>query len=84
MPAGPLTGTPPDVAFPPVTTAPTAPDLTAAAAVVDLAGHLEATGALDDRSLRPDGIHFTEETSYDMARTWLGDQVAMAADGTGP
>jgi peptidoglycan/LPS O-acetylase OafA/YrhL len=47
-------------------------------AVVDLAGHL-ADGRLDDRSLRPDGTHFTEATSLAIASEWLGDAVASAA-----
>jgi peptidoglycan/LPS O-acetylase OafA/YrhL len=46
--------------------------------VVDLAGHL-AGAKSRDRSLRPDGTHFTEETSLALAREWLGEAVAAAA-----
>src|SRR3546814_1050396 len=42
--------------------------------VVDLAGHLASIpGRLDDDGLRPDRTHFTEESSFALARDWLGD-----------
>ena len=43
---------------------------------VDLAGYLATRD--DDAQLRPDGIHFTEESSRDVAE-WLGPAVAAAA-----
>lgn len=45
-------------------------------AVVDLAGYLRARGD-DDRRLRPDGIHFTEETSLEVA-DWLGPELVRS------
>src|SRR3546814_11043583 len=50
--------------------------------VVDLAGHLASIpGRLDDDGLRPDRTHFTEESSFALARDWLGDAVASAIAG---
>lgn len=41
-------------------------------------GGLSAT---ERAALRPDGVHFDEETSALVAETWLGPQVAQAIDG---
>jgi peptidoglycan/LPS O-acetylase OafA/YrhL len=41
------------------------------AAVIDLAGWMDALPPDEDARLRPDGTHFTEDTSIEVARQWL-------------
>jgi hypothetical protein len=61
--------------------------------IVDLAGWLESTP--DDKRLRPDGVHFTDDTSPEVADRFLAkaivdtyrkmwSQRAAASDGAGP
>ena len=47
-------------------------------AVADLGGWMEAAGWLDDRAVRPDGVHLTAEAAEEVASRWLGP-VALAA-----
>jgi hypothetical protein len=44
---------------------------------VDLAGYLDAMPPAEDERLRPDGVHFTDDTSAEVA-TWLGPQILTA------
>lgn len=46
--------------------------------VVDVAGWLESIGRTDDLDLRPDGTHFSNETSVVLGQ-WLGPAVMEAA-----
>ena len=48
---------------------------------VDLPGYLsdQPGGEMDER-LRPDGVHFDLETSYEVSRDWLGQAVLDAID----
>jgi lysophospholipase L1-like esterase len=50
------------------------------AAVVDLAGYM--AGRDDDKELRPDGVHFTEQGARTVA-AWLGPEVARLYDAAG-
>lgn len=47
--------------------------------VIDLAGHVTAAGLDDDEDVRPDGVHFTPESSIAVASTYLGEQIIRAA-----
>jgi hypothetical protein len=44
---------------------------------VDLAGYIDAKPPDEDERLRPDGVHFTDESSAEVA-TWLGPQILRA------
>jgi hypothetical protein len=46
--------------------------------VVDLAAFIAAQPSSEDDRLRPDGVHFTEETSTEVASAWLGEQIVAA------
>jgi peptidoglycan/LPS O-acetylase OafA/YrhL len=46
--------------------------------VVDLAGWLQSTG--EDVRLRPDGVHFSKETSIEVAQRWLEQALIDAFD----
>ncbi|GIU83669.1 MAG: hypothetical protein KatS3mg008_0444 [Acidimicrobiales bacterium] len=41
--------------------------------VLDLASWIASTG--EDRRLRPDGVHFSEQTALEVARRWLGPRL---------
>ncbi len=41
--------------------------------VIELADWLESTG--EDERLRPDGVHFSDTTAYEVAERWLVDQL---------
>jgi peptidoglycan/LPS O-acetylase OafA/YrhL len=43
------------------------------ATIVDLAGWLDSTG--EDIRLRPDGVHFSDETTNEVAERWLGAEL---------
>jgi hypothetical protein len=43
------------------------------AVLVDLAGWLDSTG--EDTRLRPDGVHFSDETTNEVAERWLGPEL---------
>jgi peptidoglycan/LPS O-acetylase OafA/YrhL len=47
--------------------------------VVDLAGWL-ATSGVDDNALRPDGVHFSQESSPIVAEEFLGDAIITTAN----
>jgi len=48
-------------------------------ALVDVAGHIASiSGADTDQSLRPDGVHFSDAASRQMA-AWYGPQIVAAA-----
>jgi peptidoglycan/LPS O-acetylase OafA/YrhL len=48
--------------------------------VVDLAAFIDEQPRSEDVRLRPDGVHFTEETSTEVAAAWRGEQVLAAID----
>jgi hypothetical protein len=48
-------------------------------AVFDLRTWLEDAGLASDRSVRPDGIHFTPEWALDVATRWLGPELVIEA-----
>jgi len=43
--------------------------------LVDLSGYLLGLDPAEEERLRPDGVHFTEETSIEVARGWLGPEI---------
>ena len=51
--------------------------------VVDFDGWFEARGWLTDEEVRPDGVHFTSESSSVVAEEFLADAVLRAALGLG-
>ncbi len=52
--------------------------------VVDLAGYLAGIPRSDDEHLRPDGVHFTPDTSLEVADDWLGEQLHAATTSEKP
>ena len=47
--------------------------------VLDLRSWLEQAGLAGDHAVRPDGIHFTPESSLDVATRWLGPELVIEA-----
>ena len=43
--------------------------------IIDLDGWLASLGEGEDEHLRPDGVHFSEETAAEVAHRWFIDQV---------
>jgi peptidoglycan/LPS O-acetylase OafA/YrhL len=52
-----------------------------AAVAIDLPGYLRRQeGGEMSAALRPDGVHFTLQTAYEVADDWLGEQVVTAVE----
>ena len=47
--------------------------------LLDLRSWMEATGLALDHDVRPDGLHFSPTASLDVAQTWLGPELLLAA-----
>ena len=52
------------------------------AIVLDLGAWLETAGLAEDHATRPDGIHFDQASSLDVATRWLGPELVIEATRT--
>ena len=50
--------------------------------VLDLGGWLETAGLAENHTTRPDGIHFDQTSSLDVATRWLGPELVIEATRT--